>query len=533
MTTEKKKRRVKDLVYLDKPVTNVEDPPKTDKPASPAQPGSETAQDPPKRKLEDGLWVTDFSESMKNSPKTDVPDYVPAQPIGNTEPGTAPAPIPTTPGSMVNPPDAGFEQWKQKVSGVNPNLVQGNDYNLRGAYEGGLEPELADDGTYHLGSRNPKTGELLKSKTHPTYDKMIEGERQAGYEVYEQDGKMYSRPSAQPNPATELVSERPDYAATLEQVRQNGGNAILALLGQQAPKLDEERQKRLQRMAAIKGIGNSLGLISQAVYGRKGANIPVQEDNLIPAAYNEYMENIRNFENKKLQHDAQVTAAKMREIEMATNMHERDKDRYYGDQMNTKQFGQQKDMNQTQFGQQKELTQAEFDNREKLAKMTFDNQLTMFDKQTAADLVKMAKQYGYQAALQASTFKHQSKMQQDAIDAGKFDPKGTGAIQRNKQNGPFMYYSKAYGNSNTGSVMLNPGQDGIVEYVLSEVMKNPRRYRKHKDVLNKIADGTMTETEARTIMNLYADDYITVVDGVASIKVEPGTEEDSATGGAY
>lgn len=86
-----------------------------------------------------------------------------------------------------------YEKWKLSL----PKNLQDTDttlYNLRGAYEGGLVPEMSEDGFYHLGSRNPKTGELLKKKNHPTFYKMIEGEKQAGYEIYEKNGKLYSRP---------------------------------------------------------------------------------------------------------------------------------------------------------------------------------------------------------------------------------------------------------------------------------------------------------------------------------------------------
>ena len=48
----------------------------------------------------------------------------------------------------------------------------------------------------HWSSRNPKTGQLLKRKDHPTFDLMIEGEKQVGYDVIKGlDGNLYSIPS--------------------------------------------------------------------------------------------------------------------------------------------------------------------------------------------------------------------------------------------------------------------------------------------------------------------------------------------------
>lgn len=84
-----------------------------------------------------------------------------------------------------------FQEWKKSLP---TNLQTDNDlYDLRGAWKGGLEPELID-GEWHLGSRNPETGQLLKSPNHPTYDKMIKGEIEAGYtpSIDVKTGKMKS-----------------------------------------------------------------------------------------------------------------------------------------------------------------------------------------------------------------------------------------------------------------------------------------------------------------------------------------------------
>lgn len=60
-----------------------------------------------------------------------------------------------------------FEEYKFRIAKLNPHLIADDPhYNLKGAYEAGMNPEMTDDGTYHLGSRNPKTGELLKSPQH-------------------------------------------------------------------------------------------------------------------------------------------------------------------------------------------------------------------------------------------------------------------------------------------------------------------------------------------------------------------------------
>ena len=88
-----------------------------------------------------------------------------------------------------------FEEYRKRIGKLNPSFLKDDPYyNLRGAYEGGLEPEYnKEDSTYHLGSRNPKTGEILKRPGHPTWDLMLKGEEEAGYEVYQEGDKWFSR----------------------------------------------------------------------------------------------------------------------------------------------------------------------------------------------------------------------------------------------------------------------------------------------------------------------------------------------------
>lgn len=81
-----------------------------------------------------------------------------------------------------------FQKWRLKLP---QNLqVDTEDYDLRGAFKAGLEPD--EEG--HLPSRDPQTGLILKSSKHPTFAKTIEGENQAGFEIYQKDGRVYSRP---------------------------------------------------------------------------------------------------------------------------------------------------------------------------------------------------------------------------------------------------------------------------------------------------------------------------------------------------
>lgn len=89
-------------------------------------------------------------------------------------------------------PQLSYWQWKQMLPS---NLADTPDwqYNNVGAWSGGLTPELNEDGYYHLGSRNPITGEILKPKTHSTYQKAIENDIAAGYYPYEKNGRTYTK----------------------------------------------------------------------------------------------------------------------------------------------------------------------------------------------------------------------------------------------------------------------------------------------------------------------------------------------------
>lgn len=83
-----------------------------------------------------------------------------------------------TGGKLTSNEESVFQEWRKSLP---LNLQTDNEtYDLRSAWKGGLEPEFIE-GEWHLGSRNPETGQLLKSPNHPTYDKMITGEIQAGY----------------------------------------------------------------------------------------------------------------------------------------------------------------------------------------------------------------------------------------------------------------------------------------------------------------------------------------------------------------
>ena len=61
----------------------------------------------------------------------------------------------------------------------------GNAAIAQGAYEAGMQPEWNEqDQSYHLGSRDPRTGRILKKFGHPTYYKALEEDAKMGYKTY-------------------------------------------------------------------------------------------------------------------------------------------------------------------------------------------------------------------------------------------------------------------------------------------------------------------------------------------------------------
>ena len=84
-----------------------------------------------------------------------------------------------------------YNQWRQSL----PSNLQTEtpDYDLYGAFKAGLQPEWNDeDKSYHLGSRDPKTGRILKKPGHPTFGQAIYNDMLLGYYPVYKDGEIYT-----------------------------------------------------------------------------------------------------------------------------------------------------------------------------------------------------------------------------------------------------------------------------------------------------------------------------------------------------
>ena len=86
---------------------------------------------------------------------------------------------------------AAYNQWRSTL----PKNLQTEtpDYDLYGAFKAGLQPEWNDeDKSYHLGSRDPKTGRILKKPGHPTFGQTIYNDMLLGYYPIYKDGEIYT-----------------------------------------------------------------------------------------------------------------------------------------------------------------------------------------------------------------------------------------------------------------------------------------------------------------------------------------------------
>ena len=80
-------------------------------------------------------------------------------------------------------PDKGYWDWRASLPD-NLRYTDDTEYDMRGAYESGAQPKLEDDGLYHLPTRDPKSGKILKKSIHPTYFKGLTVDSELGYRPY-------------------------------------------------------------------------------------------------------------------------------------------------------------------------------------------------------------------------------------------------------------------------------------------------------------------------------------------------------------
>ncbi len=89
--------------------------------------------------------------------------------------------------------EAGYRYWRQNLP-RNLRETNDNDYDMRAAYKAGMQPKWdEEDKSYHLGSRDPESGKILKSPHHSTFLKaLVEDARLGYYPTMDSNGKVYT-----------------------------------------------------------------------------------------------------------------------------------------------------------------------------------------------------------------------------------------------------------------------------------------------------------------------------------------------------
>ena len=86
-----------------------------------------------------------------------------------------------------------YRYWRSKLP-KNLRETNDNDYDMRAAYKAGMQPMWNnEDKSYHLGSRDPNTGRILKAPHHPTFLKALITDASLGYyPTMDNNGHVYT-----------------------------------------------------------------------------------------------------------------------------------------------------------------------------------------------------------------------------------------------------------------------------------------------------------------------------------------------------
>lgn len=89
--------------------------------------------------------------------------------------------------------EAGYRYWRQNLP-KNLRDTNDNDCDMRAAYKAGMQPMWNnEDKDYHLQSRDPESGRILKAPHHPTYLKaLIEDSSPGYYPTMDSKGNTYT-----------------------------------------------------------------------------------------------------------------------------------------------------------------------------------------------------------------------------------------------------------------------------------------------------------------------------------------------------
>lgn len=92
-----------------------------------------------------------------------------------------------------NNPGKGYWDWRNSLPD-NLKYTDDTEYDMQAAYEAGAQPEYNhEDNSYHLPTRDPNTGLILKKSIHPTFWKGLTEDAKLGYDTYFLGDKVYTK----------------------------------------------------------------------------------------------------------------------------------------------------------------------------------------------------------------------------------------------------------------------------------------------------------------------------------------------------
>lgn len=92
-----------------------------------------------------------------------------------------------------NNPGKGYWDWRNSLPD-NLKYTDDTEYDMQAAYESGVDAEyVEEDRSYHLPTRDPKTGYIFKKSTHPTFWKGLAEDAKLGYDAYFLGDKVYTK----------------------------------------------------------------------------------------------------------------------------------------------------------------------------------------------------------------------------------------------------------------------------------------------------------------------------------------------------
>lgn len=92
-----------------------------------------------------------------------------------------------------NNPGKGYWDWRNSLPD-NLKYTDDTEYDMHAAYESGTQPQWdEEDQSYHLPTRDPNTGLILKKSIHPTFWKGLTEDAKLGYNTYFLGDKVYTR----------------------------------------------------------------------------------------------------------------------------------------------------------------------------------------------------------------------------------------------------------------------------------------------------------------------------------------------------